>query len=133
MIEDRTLRTANRTVAGNENNLIIAARGPIPTDDFELLQRPGRRERSPHFTVISGSAAYRAEPVTIDVTDYAEIKTPAQTAKRTDPFLRSAVGPLLALSAAAVVAVTVSLAPASDGPVSLAGPVSGHSILHFPR
>jgi hypothetical protein len=133
MIEHRTLRTANRTVAGNENNLIIAPRGPILTDDFELLQRPGRRERSPRVTVISGTAAYGAEPVTIDVTDYAEIKDPAQTAKRTDPFLRSAAGPLLGFAAAAVVAITVSLTPASDRPVSLTGPLSGHSILHFPR
>jgi hypothetical protein len=133
MIEHRTLRTANRTVPGNENNLIIGPRGPVLTDDFELLRGPGRRERRPRFTVVSGSAAYDEKPVTIDVTDYAEIKAPAQTAKRRDPFLRSAAGPLLTLAAAAVVAITVSLTPASHGPVTLAGPLSGHSVLHFPR
>jgi hypothetical protein len=133
MIGHCTLRPATRTVEGNQENLIIGPRGPILTGDFELLKRPERRERGPRFTVVSGSAAYGAEPVTIDVTDYAEIKAPAQTAKRTDPFLRSAAGPLLALAAAAVVAITVSLTPASHSPVSLAGPLSGHSILHFPR
>jgi hypothetical protein len=132
MIEHRTLRTANRTVADDQDNLIVGPRGPL-IDDFELLQRPARRERSPRVTVVSGSAAYEAEPATIEVTDYAEIKAPAQTAKRTNSFLRSAAGPLLAFAAAAVVAITVSLTPASHGPVSLAGPLSGHSILHFPR
>jgi hypothetical protein len=53
---------------------------------------------------------------TADVTDYREIKAPAQTAKRTDRSLSSALGALVAFAAAAVVAITFSLAPASDGP-----------------
>jgi hypothetical protein len=31
------------------------------------------------------------------------------------------------------VAITLSLLPARDRPLSLAGPISGHSVLHFPR
>ena len=58
---------------------------------------------------------------------------PAQTAERANRFLRSLVGPLVVFAAAAVVAITFSLAPASDGPAPIAGPLSGHSILHFPR
>ena len=60
-------------------------------------------------------------------------------------YLRSAVDPLLAVATAvvaplfvaavavAVVAITLSLLPARDRPLSLAGPISGHSVLHFPR
>ena len=69
MIEDRTLRTASRTVADDRNNFIVGPRGPT-MDDFQLLDRFACRERNPRVTVVSGSAAYDAEPVTIDVTDY---------------------------------------------------------------
>jgi hypothetical protein len=84
--------------------------------------------------VVSGSADYNAWPMTIDVTDYREIKAPAQTAKRTDPFVGSVVSALLSFAAAVVmVAIAFSLTLASDGPGPVAGPLSGHSILHFPR
>jgi hypothetical protein len=133
MIEHRTFRTASGTVADNKDSFVIRPRAPILIDAFEPLERPARGARSPRLAVISGSAAYNAPPMTIDVTDYAEIKAPAQTAKRTNPFPRSAVGSLIVFAAAAVVAIALSLTPASDGPGPVAGPLSGHSILHFPR
>jgi hypothetical protein len=104
-------------------------------DDLQLLERQAHRVRKPRITVLSGSASYDAPTTTIDVTDYSEIKASAQTAKRTDRALRSVVGPLVVFAAAAVVAITFSLTltPASDGPAPVAGPLSGHSILHFPR
>ena len=87
--------------------------------------------------MLSGSDGYDAPTTTINVTDYSEIKASAQTAKRTakrtDRPLRSVVGPLVVFAAVAVVAITFSLTPASDGPAPVAGPLSGHSILHFPR
>ena len=69
----------------------------------------------------------------IDVTDYREIKAPAQTAKRTDRHLRSVVGPLVVFAAAAVIAITFSLTPAPERPAFPTGPLSGHSLLHFQR
>ena len=133
MIERRTPRTASRTVADPQNKLIVGPRGPVLMDDLQLLERQLQRVRKPRITVLSGSAGYDAPTTTIDVTDYREIKAPAQTAKRTDRALRSVVGPLVVFAAVAVVAITFSLTPASDGPAPVAGPLSGHSILHFPR
>ena len=43
------------------------------------------------------------------------------------------VGPFLTLAAAATVAIAISMTPASDRSVFPAGPLSGHSIMHFPR
>ena len=43
------------------------------------------------------------------------------------------VGPFLTLTAAAALAIAVSMTPASDRSVFPAGPLSGHSIMHFPR
>jgi catalase len=133
MIEHRTVRTASRTVPDPQNKLIVGPRAPVLMDDFQLLERQAHRVRKPRITVIGGSAGYDAPTTTIDVTDYREIKAPAQTAKRTDRPLRSVVGPLVVFAAAGVVAITFSLTPASDGPAPVAGPLSGHSILHFPR
>jgi hypothetical protein len=107
-------------------------RGPT-MDDFQLLERQVHRVREPRFTVINGSAGYDRPTTTIDVTDYREIKAPAETAKRTDRPLRSVVGPLVVFAAVVVVAITFSLTSASDGPAPVAGPLSGHGILHFPR
>jgi hypothetical protein len=132
MIERRTLRTASRTVADPENKLIVGPRGPLLMDDLQLLERQVQSVRKPRITVLSGSAGYGAATTTIDVTDYREIKAPAQTAKRTDRSLSSAAA-LVAFATAAVIAITLSLAPASDGPAAVDGPLSGHSILHFPR
>jgi hypothetical protein len=110
MIEHPTFRTASRMVADPQNGLIVG----------------------PRVAVISGSTY---SPRTPDA--------PAHTSNKTDDFLRSAVGPLVAVAtaalgplfvaAAAVVAITLSHSPAPDRPLSLDGPVSGHSILHFPR
>ena len=133
MIEHRTVGTASGTVADNKDSFVIGPRTPILIGAFEPLERPARGGRSPRLAVISGSAAYNAPPMTIDVTDYREIKAPAQTAKRTDPFVGSVVGPLLAFAAAAVVAITFSLAPAPERPAFPTGPLSGHSLLHFQR
>jgi hypothetical protein len=133
MIEHRTVGTAARMAADRQNSFIVGPRGPVLIDGFEHLDGPARRERSPRLTVVSGSADYNARPMTIDVTDYREIKAPAQTAKRTDPFVGSVVGPLLAFAAAAVVAITFSLTPAPERPAFPTGPLSGHSLLHFPR
>jgi hypothetical protein len=40
---------------------------------------------------------------------------------------------LTVVAAAGLIAVTLSLAPASDRPPFLEGPLSGHSLLHSPR
>lgn len=134
MIDDRTFETASRRAADSKDSFVIGPRAPILIDGFELRAGSQRRERKSRLTVVREAADYNAPPpMTIDVTDYREIQAPAQPAKRTDPFLRSAVGPLLAFAAAAVVAITFSLMPAPDGPAFPAGPLSGHSILHFPR
>jgi hypothetical protein len=128
MIEHRTFGTASGTVADNKDSFVIGPRAPILIDAFEP-----RGRRSPRLAVISGSAAYNTPPMTIDVTDYREIKAPAQTAKRTNPFLRSAVGSLIVFAAAAALATTLSVLPAADRPALVTGPLTGHSILHFPR
>ena len=132
MIEYRTLRTASRAVGDPANQLIVEPRGPVLMDDLQLLERQAHRMRKPRITVLSGSAGYDAPTTTIDVTDYREIKASAQTAKRTDRSLYSAAA-LVVFAAAAVIAIMLSLAPASDGPAPVDGPLSGHSILHFPR
>ena len=133
MIERRTLRTASRTVGDPANQLIVGPRGPVLMDDLQLLVRQAHRVRRPRITVLSGSAGYGAPTTTIDVTDYREIKAPAQTAKRTNPFPRSAVGSLIVFAAAAALATTLSVLPAADRPALVTGPLTGHSILHFPR
>ena len=133
MIDDRTLKTASRRAADSGDSFVIGPRAPILIDGFELRAGSQRRERGPRLTAVSGADYNAPPPMTIDVTDYREIQAPAQPAKRTDPFLRTVVGPLLAFAAAAVVAITFSLMPAPDGPAFPAGPLSGHSILHFPR
>jgi hypothetical protein len=106
MIEHRTVRTASRTRADPRNKLTVGPRGPVLMNDFQLLERQADRVRKPRITVIGGSAGYDAPTTTIDVTDYSEIKAPAQTAKRTDRHLRSVVGPLVVFAAAAVVAIS---------------------------
>jgi len=133
VIEHRTLATAGGTVADRHSNIIAWPRGPISIDNFQRLERPAYRNRKPRFTVISGSAPDGAQPVKIDLKDYAETKAPPRTTKRTNPFLRSAVGPLAVLAAAAVVATTLSVLPAPDRPALVDGPLAGHSLLHFPR
>ena len=135
MIERRTLRTASQTVADPQNKLIVGPRGPLLMDDLQLLERQAHRVRKPRITVLSGSAGYGAPTTTIDVTDYSEIKASAQTAKRTHRALSSIVGLWVVFTAATVIAIklSLSLAPASDGPAPVDGPLSGHSILHFPR
>jgi hypothetical protein len=125
MIESRTLRTASRTVGDPQNELIVG-HGPVLLDDVQLLERQAHRVRKPRITVLSGSASYDAPATTIDVTDYSEIKAFVRS-------LRSVVGSLVVFAAAAVLAITISLTPASDGPGRVAGPLSGHSILHFSR
>jgi hypothetical protein len=128
MIKRRTFGTASGTVADNKDSFFIGPRTPILIYAFEPSG-----EASPRLAVISGSASHNAPPMTIDVTDYAEIKAPAQTAKRTNPFPRSAVGSLIVFAAAAALAATLSVLPAADRPALVSGPLSGHSILHFPR
>lgn len=133
MIDVRALGTVSRMVADDRNNLIVGPHGPVMTDDFQLLRRSAHRERNPRVTVISGSAVYDAEALTIDVTDYAEIEAHSPATDRTGAFLRAIAGPLLTVSAAAVVAIAVWFLPAPDRPIFAAGPLAGHSLLHFPR
>ena len=113
MIDHPTFRIASSTVADRQNGLIVG----------------------PRVAVISGSA-HSPRIATVD--------TPAHTSKKTEDLLRSlvgplvavataAVGPLLVTAMAAVVAISLSLSPAADRPLSVDGPVSGHSVLHFPR
>jgi hypothetical protein len=123
----------SRTIADPRSKLIVGPRGRVLMDDLQFLERQAPRVRKPRITVLSGSAGYDAPTTTIDVTDYREIKAVAQTARRTDRSRFSAACALVAFAAAAVVAITLSLPPASDGPAPVAGPLSGHSILHFPR
>jgi hypothetical protein len=122
----------SRTIADPRSKLIVGPRGRVLMDDLQFLERQAPRVRKPRITVLSGSAGYDAPTTTIDVTDYREIKAPAQTAKRTDRSLSSAAA-LVAFATAAVIAITLSLAPGSDGPAPVDGPLSGRSILHFPR
>jgi hypothetical protein len=56
-----------------------------------------------------------------------------QIGEKTEAFLRSVAGPLFVLATAAVVAITLSVLPAPDRPAPIVGPLSGHSLLHFPR
>ncbi len=133
MIDHRTVRTAGRTRADPRNTLIVGPRGPVLMNDLQLQERQDDRVRKPRISVISGSDGYDTPTTTIDVTDYSEVKASAQTAKRADRPLRFVVGLLVVFAAAAVVAITFSFIPASDGPAPVAGPLSGHSILHFPR
>jgi hypothetical protein len=121
----------SRTIADPRSKLIVGPRGRVLMDNLQFLERQAPRVRKPRITVLSGSAGYDAPATTIDVTDYREIKAVAQTARRTDRSRFSAACALVAFAAAAVVAITLS--PASDGPAPVAGPLSGHSILHFPR
>jgi len=123
----------SRTIEDPRSKLIVGPRGRVLMDDLQFLERQAPRVRKPRITVLSGSAGYDAPTTTIDVTDYREIKAVAQTARRTDRSRFSAACALVAFAAAAVVAITLSLTPASDGPAPVAGPLSGHSILHFPR
>jgi hypothetical protein len=123
----------SRTIADPRSKLIVGPRGRVLMDDLQFLERQAPRVRKPRITVLSGSAGYDAPTTTIDVTDYREIKAVAQTARRTDRSRFSAACALVAFAAAAAVAITLSLTPASDGPAPVAGPLSGHSILHFPR
>ena len=113
MIDNPTFRIASPTVADRQSGSIVG----------------------PQVAVISGSA-HSPRTATIDA--------PAHTSKKTEDFLRSlvgplvavataAVGPLLVAATAAVVAISLSLSPAPDRPLSVDGPVSGHSVLHFPR
>jgi hypothetical protein len=120
-------------VADRHNNFIVGPRGPFQMDDFQLLTRSEHRDRTPRFTAVSLPAAYGGKPLTIDVTDYAEIRSPSKMAAETANFLRSAIGPLVVLAAAVAVAVTLLVLPAPDRPALVAGPLSGHSLLHFPR
>jgi hypothetical protein len=123
----------SRTIEDPRSKLIVGPRGRVLMDDLQFLERQAPRVRKPRITVLSGSAGYDAPTTTIDVTDYREIKAVAQTARRTDRSRFSAACALVAFAAAAVVAITLSLTPASDGPAPVAGPLSGHSMLHFPR
>ena len=68
-----------------------------------------------------------------DMTGSAKVKAFSQIVRKTEAFLWSTVGPLLVVAAAAVVAITLSHLPAVDRPASLTGPLSGQSLLHFPR
>ena len=78
-------------------------------------------------------AAYGGKTVTLDVTEYAEVKARSPVGKNAEGFLRFAIGPLLYVALTVAAAMTLSHLPASDRPVSVAGPLSGHSLLHFPR
>jgi hypothetical protein len=131
MIERCTFGTASGTVADNKDSFVIGPRAPILIDAFEPLERPARGGRSPRLAVISGSAAYNAPPMTIDVTDYRQIKASAQTATRTDRSRSWAAGALAAFATAAVVAITFSLTPASDGPAPVDGPVPDTAFCTF--
>ncbi len=134
MSEHPNLRTASpRAADDHENSLIVGPFAPILINGFRASQGSDRRNGKPQLTVVSGSAAYGAGTVTIGATNYTEVKTPRKISEKIESFLRSAVGPLLVFAAAALVAVTFSLAPAPDRPVFPAGPLSGYSLLHFPR
>jgi hypothetical protein len=133
MVEDRTLSAASRRVAEPQNKLAPTARGLVRMEDFHRPQSQGYRVRKPLVTVISGAAHYGAPRTTIDVTNYHEINAPARTVERARGALRSIMGPSVAGAAAVLVAIALSLMPASDGPATLTESPFGQSILHFPR
>jgi hypothetical protein len=107
MTEYRTLRAASRAaVNDHENSLIVGPRGPVLTDDFDVPRRPGDRAR---------------------------VESPLKVVARVEDVLRSLAGPLVVVAAALALAIVISIAPAPDLPAPVAGPLSGHSALHFPR
>jgi hypothetical protein len=95
-------------VVVNQNRLAAWRRTPALMQDFHPQEKFGDQsgKRSPMRTA------------------------PAKASAR---LLRSAIGPLFVVVLAALAPITFSRLPAPDGPVWLAGPLSGHSILHFPR
>jgi catalase len=137
MIECPALATARRiTVGDSQNSLAVGRRGPVLMQNFHFLETPAypNGERDPErMGRVERSAAYGAKTVTLDVTEYAEVKARSPIGKKTEGFLRFAIGPLLYVALAVAAAMTPSHLPAPDRPVSLAGPLSGHSLLHFPR
>jgi hypothetical protein len=131
MIDYRTLRMASGPAVNNHaHSLIVAQRGRVLTDDLDFPRRPAGRAR---VTVVSGSATYGPRSMIIDAADSAEIESPLTVVARIEDVLRSVAGPLVVLAAALALAITVSITPAPDLPGPVAGPLSGHSVLHFPR
>jgi hypothetical protein len=52
----------------------------------------------------------------------------------TKSFLSAAAGPLGVLAAVVMVTSTILVVPPADRPALVdSGPISGHSLLHFPR
>ena len=134
MLDDLTVVcVASRRAADPQNKFMVRPPGLVPMDDFQLPANQGHRRRRPRVTVISGSARCDAPTATIGVNDYREIEAPVQTTKSANRSLRSIVGPLVVFAAAAAAAIAFSLTPAADGPAPSAGPLSEHSVLHFPR
>jgi catalase len=120
-------------VADNQNRLAAWPRDLVLTQDFHPAEKLACQngERNPKHA--KGSAASANLTATDNVSRHRTFKSRTQIGKKTEAFLRAAVGPSFVVAAAAVVAITLSLVPAPDRPVFLAGPLSGHSLLHFPR
>ena len=110
--------------------LTTASRRPVADSENSLQNRERAPER---LAYPEESAAYRVQTGTNSLTRYAKMTALSQLCRKTEAFLWSAVGPLLVVAAVGLVGITLSDLPPPDRPASLAGPLSGHSLLHFPR
>ena len=97
----------------------------------EQLAGPSRERMSTGITSIEKSNVNREAAPPTGLTRRGVPATPSFLGKQTETLLWVALGPLLFVAAAGLIAITLSWLP--DGPASLAGPLSGQSLLHFPR
>ena len=83
--------TAGNPVADNQNSMTAGPRGPLLTQDYQLLEKLAHqnRERIPERTVhAKGSGAYGTLTITGDITKYTKASVFARVGKKTDLFLR---------------------------------------------
>ena len=100
---------------------------------FVELTRPNGERRPARMATVRGSDAYRVLTPTTGVTGGGKMAALSRLGRKAEALLWSTVSPLLTVAAAGLIAITLAHLPATDRPVALAGPLSGHSLLHFPR
>ncbi|SEF10094.1 catalase [Rhizobiales bacterium GAS191] len=88
-----TLTTdAGAPVADNQNSISAGPRGPVPMQDFHLLEKLAHQncERIPERTVhAKGSAVYGTLTITKDISKYTKAQA-LQPGKKTEAFLNGA-------------------------------------------
>ncbi len=97
----------------------------------EQLASPNREQMSAGITSIERSNANRGAAPPTARTQRSARATPFLLGKQIQTLLWGAFGPLLFVATAGLIAITLLCLP--EGPASLAGPLSGQSLLHFPR